>query len=94
MDRTTYKDKSAIQTLGQFVSVKQNIDKEGKKSAVKYDATMLPTLMVLDSNGKVVLQHIGSLDAKGLNQFLKGAAKKGAKKSTKQGSKKSTKVKK
>ncbi|MEI8281846.1 MAG: hypothetical protein WCG75_05535 [Armatimonadota bacterium] len=83
MDRTTYKEKSAIQTLGQFVSVKQDIDKEGKKSAVKYDATMLPTLMVLDSNGKVVLQHIGALDAKGLTQFLKDAAKKGAKKTTK-----------
>ena len=83
MDRTTYKDKSAILTLGQFVSVKQNVDKEGKKSAVKYDATMLPTLMVLDSNGKIILQHIGSLDAKGLSQFLKDAAKKAAKKPTK-----------
>jgi thioredoxin-like negative regulator of GroEL len=80
MDRTTYKDKSAIQSLGQFVSVKQNIDKEGKKTAMKYDVSLLPTLIVLDSNGKIVLQTIGALDSKTLGQFLKAALQKGSKK--------------
>ena len=64
MDRTTYKNKLAIQKLGQFVSVKQNIDKEGKKTGKKYKVSLLPTLMVLDGNGKVVLKTEGALDAK------------------------------
>ena len=76
MDRTTYKDKSAIQALGQFVSVKQNVDKEGKKSGAKYKISLLPTLLVLDQNGKVVLQTEGALDAKTLAMFLKDASKK------------------
>jgi thioredoxin-related protein len=80
MDRTTYKDKSAIQNLGQFVSVKQNVDKEGKKTGSKYQVSLLPTLMVLDGNGKVILKVEGALDAKSLGQFLKDAAKKGVKK--------------
>ena len=79
MDRTTYKDKAAIQNLGQFVSVKQNVDKEGKKTGDKYKVSLLPTLMVLDANGKVVLMTEGALDAKSLQQFLKDAAKKAAK---------------
>jgi thioredoxin-related protein len=79
MDRTTYHDKLAIQNLGQFVSVKQNVDKEGKKSSEKYDANLLPTLMVLDPNGKVILQTAGGMDAKTLSMFLKDASKKGAK---------------
>ena len=78
MDRTTYKDKAAIQNLGQFVPAKQNIDKEGKKTAAKYKVSLLPTLMVLDANGKVVLMTEGALDAKSLNQFLKDAARKAA----------------
>ena len=83
MDRTTYKDKSAIQTLGQFVSVKQDTDKEGKKTGDKYKVSLLPTLMVLDANGKLILMAEGALDAKGLSQFLKDATKKAAKKATK-----------
>lgn len=79
MDRTTYKDKSAIQNLGQFVSVKQNVDKEGKKSSTKYDVSLLPTLMVLDENGKIVLQTSGGLDSKTLAAFLKDAKKKASK---------------
>ncbi len=81
MDRTTYKNKLAIQKLGQFVSVKQNIDKEGKKTGKKYKVSLLPTLMVLDGNGKVVLKTEGALDAKSLAMFLKDAAKKGGSKS-------------
>ena len=76
MDRTTYKDKLAIQNLGQFVSVKQNVDKEGKKSSTKYDVSLLPTMMVLDENGKIVLQTSGGLDAKTLSAFLRDAVKK------------------
>ena len=79
MDRTTYKEKLAIRNLGQFVSVKQNVDKEGKKSSAKYDVSLLPTLMVLDANGKVLLQTSGGLDAKSLSAFLKDAAKKASK---------------
>jgi thioredoxin-related protein len=77
MDRTTYKDKLAIQNLGQFVSVKQNVDKEGKKTAVKYEASLLPTMMVLDENGKIILETSGGLDAKTLSTFLKDATRKG-----------------
>lgn len=80
MDRTTYKDKSAIQKLGQFVSLKQNVDKEGQKTAMKYGIHLLPTLMVLDSNGKVILKHEGALDAKDLAQLLKDATKRAPKK--------------
>lgn len=87
MDRTTYKDKTALQKLGQFVSVKQNIDKEGKKTSAKYDVSLLPTLMVLDANGKVVLQSIGAADAKTLGEFLKAAIKKDAAKAKAKGKK-------
>lgn len=80
MDRTTYKDKLAIQKLGQFVPLKQNVDKEGQKSAEKYKIELLPTLMVLDSSGKVILKHEGYLDAKDLAAFLKDAAKRAPKK--------------
>ena len=83
MDRTTYKNKSAIQTLGQFVSVKQDTDKEGKKTSNKYNVSLLPTLMVLDSNGKVILMAEGALDAKDLSKFLKDATKKATKKTAK-----------
>lgn len=79
MDRTTYKDKSAIHSLGQFVSVKQDTDHEGKKTGTKYKVSLLPTIMVLDANGKLVLMNEGSLDAKSLSQFLKDATKRAAK---------------
>lgn len=82
MDRTTYKDKTALQTLGQFVSVKQNVDKEGSKTARKYGVTGLPTLIVVDGKGKLVSQNIGPLDGTGLSKFLKDATKKAAKGTT------------
>ena len=88
MDRTTYKDKSAIQNLGQFVSVKQNVDKEGKKTAAKYEVSLLPTLMVLDENGKIILETSGGLDVKTLSAFLKDATKKASKSKPKAGTKK------
>ncbi len=80
MDRTTYKDKAAIQNLGQFVTVKQNTDKEGRKTAMKYNVSALPTLMVMDSTGKVILRVEGGLLPKDLALFLKDAKKKAAKK--------------
>lgn len=79
MDRTTYKDKSTIQNLGQFVTVKQNVDKEGKKSSDKYKIQLLPTLMVVDHTGKVILKVEGGLEPKDLALFLKDAKKKAAK---------------
>jgi thioredoxin-related protein len=79
MDRTTYKEKLAIQNLGQFVSVKQNVDKEGKKSSKKYNISLLPTLLVLDAKGKVIFETSGGMDAKTLTAFLKDATKKASK---------------
>ena len=73
MDRTTYEDKSVIQNLGQFVPVKQNTDKEGRRTGLMYKIDLLPTLLVLDAQGKVILKHEGYLDAKTFNAFLKDA---------------------
>lgn len=79
MDKTTFQDKAAIKSLGSFVTLKQNIDKEGKKAAMKYKVELLPTLMVLDSNGKVVLMTEGGIDPTDLAAFLKEAKKKASK---------------
>jgi thiol:disulfide interchange protein len=76
MDKTTFQDKSAIKSLSSFVTLKQNIDKEGKKAAMKYKVELLPTLMVLDANGKIVLMTEGGVDPTDLAAFLKEAKKK------------------
>jgi hypothetical protein len=68
-----------IQKLGQFVPVKQNTDKEGRRTGTMYKIDLLPTLMVLDASGNVILKHEGYLDAKSLSAFLKDARRMASK---------------
>jgi thioredoxin-related protein len=60
LDRQTYPDKKVVQFLGQVVPVKLNADiaKNGKLGE-KYGASALPTIAVIDANGKLLGKFIG-----------------------------------
>ena len=44
---------------------------EGVKLAKKWGVTGLPTLIILDQNGKVIDSHVGYVDGNGLMEFAK-----------------------
>jgi len=71
LDRETYPDKDVIQAMGQFVPLKQNVDKEDtKKFATKYKVQSIPDLLVLDENGKVLKNFVGFQSAKAMTAWI------------------------
>jgi len=72
MDETTYTDENVVETLRNgFVSVKVNIDDfDGYSLKEEYDVRILPTLIVLDQNGKVVKRFEESMSPSKLKDIL------------------------
>ncbi len=60
-----------------FINVKYDMEKpENSAFASKYPVSAYPTLMILDSEGKVVHKHVGGMNAEGLIAFgQKGSGK-------------------
>lgn len=59
-----------------FVNLKVDVDKgEGGAIASKYGISALPTLLILDSKGKVVAQSVGARDAEQLRKWAEDALK-------------------
>ncbi len=72
MDETTYSDKNIINRLKSgFVPVKINIDDfDGYTLKEKYNIKILPTVIILDSKGKVIKRFEESLSPTKLNDVL------------------------
>ena len=59
---TTYQDKAVVTRAKQFVPVLIDIDKQ-PKLAGKYSVASIPTVIFLDSKGKVLARSEGYIDA-------------------------------
>ncbi|MBC8346217.1 MAG: thioredoxin family protein [Candidatus Marinimicrobia bacterium] len=60
MDRETFTDKTVKKELEHFISLKIDIDTDkGLSLAHKYKVVSLPTIIILDSNGKTVYHQPG-----------------------------------
>lgn len=72
MDEITYTDRNVISTLqNDFVSVKVNIDDfDGFTLKEEYKVKVLPTVIVLDQNGKVVKRYEESMSPSKLKDIL------------------------
>ncbi len=73
LQRTTFKDPKAANYFNKnFVNMSIDVEKgEGVKLTKKWGITGLPTLIILDENGKVIDSHVGYVDGNGLIEFAK-----------------------
>jgi thioredoxin-like negative regulator of GroEL len=76
LDAGAFKDASFIKALGQFVPAKLDVDRAGKKPAAKFKVQFLPTMLVINSAGKVIATYEGDRSAKDLIKFLNAASAK------------------
>jgi thiol:disulfide interchange protein len=76
MDKEVFKTKRGSELLKDFVSVKQDVDREGKKNAIAYSVESMPTIFVLDPDGKTILRFSGGIPAETLERFLAEAKKR------------------
>lgn len=69
--KTTFKDPKAAEYFNKnFISYSVDVEKgEGIDLAKKWQVEGLPTLLILDKNGKVLASHTGYVDGKGLIEF-------------------------
>jgi len=69
--KTTFKDPKAAEYFNKnFISYSIDVEKgEGIDLAKKWQVDGLPTLLILDKNGKVLATHTGYVDGKGLLEF-------------------------
>ena len=73
MDKTTWKDPSLIELIEEkAVPIQVDVDKR-PDLASKYGIEMLPTIMLIDAEGKVVNQTIGYQDAKAMIGLINDA---------------------
>ncbi len=72
MDETTYTDQGVINTLkSNFVPVKVNIDDfDGYTLKAEYNIKVLPTILVISPNGKVIKRYEESLSPSKLKDVL------------------------
>ena len=72
MDETTYSDKQVISSLrDKFIPIKINIDDfDGYTLKEEYGIKILPTVLVLDQNGKVIKRFEESMSPTKLNDVL------------------------
>lgn len=72
MDETTYSDNKVIETLNSnFIPVKVNIDDfDGYNLKEEYDVKVLPTVLVMDQNGRIIKRFEESLPASKLKAEL------------------------
>ena len=78
LKNTTFKDSHTADFFNQsFVNLSVDMEKgKGQDLAAQWEVEAYPTLLILDSNGKVLLRSIGYLDAKQLIAFGKKALEK------------------
>jgi len=74
--KTTFKDpKAAAYFNKHFVNYSVDVEKgEGVGLAKTWQVEGLPTLLIIDANGKVMANHTGFVDGNGLMQFAQEAA--------------------
>lgn len=74
MDQTTFTDKTVIQKMNAFVPVKINTDRE-KKIAEEYAVNGLPTTVILDSKGRIILGSVGYMRSNNFIEMMDLAVK-------------------
>ena len=74
MDQTTFTDKTVIQKMNAFVSVKINTDLE-KKIAEEYAVNGLPTTVILDSKGRIISGSEGYMRSNDLIEMMDSTVK-------------------
>ena len=73
LQKTTFKDaKAAAYYNKNFINFKIDVEKgEGINLAKEWKREGFPTLLILDENGKIIADHVGYVDGKGLIGFAK-----------------------
>ena len=76
--KTTFKDAKAAAYFNQhFINISVDVEKgDGAELAKTWQVEGLPTLLILDENGKVLASHTGYVDGKGLLEFASEAPAK------------------
>ncbi|SDZ88901.1 thioredoxin family protein [Pedobacter hartonius] len=76
LHKTTFKDAKAAPYFNKrFINYTVDVEKgEGIGLAKTWQVESLPTLLIIDENGKVIANHTGYIDGKGLMQFAQEAA--------------------
>jgi thioredoxin 1 len=77
LQKTTFKDaKAAAYFNKHFINVSINVEKgDGIALAKSWQIEGLPTLLILDENGKIIDSHVGYVNGSGLLEFAKEAGK-------------------
>lgn len=77
LQKTTFKDaKAAAYFNKHFINISINVEKgEGISLAKQWEIEGLPTLLILDGNGKIIASHVGYVNGSGLLEFAKEASK-------------------
>lgn len=76
MAANTFKDPSVAELFNdKFINLKVEMEKDadGKELSMKYEVRAYPTLLVIDSKGKLVKKTVGAQDANGLITFANSA---------------------
>lgn len=76
LEAQTFPDPAVIKLLSEFVPVKVDADKQGDL-VEKYSDGSLPTLAVIDANGRLLDSNTGFLDAANLQEWIGIARKAG-----------------
>lgn len=78
LQKTTFKDSKASSFFNKnYINFSIDVEKgEGTALAKTWGIEGLPTLLILDQNGKVIASHIGYVDGAGLLEFAKEASGK------------------
>ncbi len=73
--KTTFKDaKAAAYFNKRFINYSVDVEKgEGIDLAKGWQIEALPTLLIIDENGKVLANHVGYVDGNGLMEFAQEA---------------------
>ena len=77
LQKTTFKDpKAAAYYNKNFINISVDVEKgNGIGLAEKWNIEGLPTLLILDENGKAIADHVGFVDGNGLLEFAKEASR-------------------
>jgi len=77
LQKTTFKDpKAAAYYNKNFINISVDVEKgNGIGLAEKWNIEGLPTLLILDGNGKAIADHVGFVDGNGLLEFAKEASR-------------------
>lgn len=78
LEKITFKDaKAAAYYNKNFINFRIDIEKgEGTDLSQKWKIESLPALLILDENGKIIAEHVGYVDGKGLIEFAREASGK------------------